>query len=123
MPAISTNTLRQWAKNRSTKNGVSAAAEIMHSGEADNIDSAIERAAIELYNRDAEQAAVHREAPDFPEFDHEAAALDQADRYQGDEGAYYGDRSGAEEHVGPARGEIQPPSAVREEERTARDPV
>jgi len=76
-------------------------------GDAPNLDAAIERAAIRLYEKDAEQARIHREEPQLPEVDHEAAALDQRDRYQGDESAYYGDGSRTEGDAETASGPVR----------------
>lgn len=83
--------------------------------EADRVDQALERSAIELYERDVDQAQRFREEPQLPEIgDYEQLAADQADRNPGDPGAadHYaslveGDRPGTEGDARAAQGPVR----------------
>ena len=71
------------------------------------IDNALEDALMFLSRQESENALLHRERSEIPEVNHEAASIDSPLRRQGDEGPYFGDRSGTEGHFGTDGGEVQ----------------
>jgi hypothetical protein len=71
----------------------------------------------------ASKAAPRKQkAPPKPEVDHEAAALDQRDRYPGDEGAYYGDGPGTEGDAGAPQEPLRSPREAGGQSETGARP-
>ena len=74
------------------------ATRLLNGGSTNDIDGEIERAAISLYEKDAEQARIRRETPLIPESEYEAAysptAINEAAGRQDQRGPYYGDEPG-----------------------------